>query len=307
MQDIEIFAPNLLKKSSIDYSKLNTNVHPMSGLDGYTKLAAFMTGKYHPIVRKYRHLATRDLLYLQAELCQLENQYNEIAKRLTLGGFYSDAAVSQYSQIASLPEPKPSERTLLHDYISSPSLAGGCGFLSRDLAGLEQPSAYAANHQQDLAILSNSYGEDDMFTKFITGPLLTFYHWFWQHKKVSMPCALAPHAFKGPLSIMQAPFNIPWLLTPRPDTAAVDLERPSVGDNQSNLHHYDDRRVEAVTNILGTIFSCIAPLVSIIVLSFVGSPNARLGLVCAFTLLFTFCLAVATKARRVEIFAATAA
>ena len=80
-----------------------------------------------------------------------------------------------------------------------------------------------------------------------------------------------------------------------------------MGDNKSILHHYDSDKVNTVTNILGTVLSSVAPLVSIVVLSFVTEPRARLGLICAFTLLFCLCLAVATKARRVEIFAATAA
>jgi hypothetical protein len=87
----------------------------------------------------------------------------------------------------------------------------------------------------------------------------------------------------------------------------VDLENPAVNENRSNLHHYDDREIETVTNILGTMFSSLAPLVSIIVLSFIRSARVRLGLVCVFTFLFSGCLAIATKARRVEIFAATAA
>jgi len=94
--------------------------------------------------------------------------------------------MSQYSQIASIPEPKPSERSMLHDWIKSPSLGGGCGFLSRDLAGIDQPSVYEAIHQRDLAILSDNHGEDDLFTKFVTGPLLSLFHWFWQHVKVNI-------------------------------------------------------------------------------------------------------------------------
>ena len=62
-----------------------------------------------------------------------------------------------------------------------------------------------------------------------------------------------------------------------------------------------------ITNLFGTVFSSLAPLVSIVVLSFVKQPSAKIGLVCAFTLLFCLFLAIATKARRVEIFAATAA
>jgi hypothetical protein len=80
-----------------------------------------------------------------------------------------------------------------------------------------------------------------------------------------------------------------------------------VAENRSNWHHYDDSKIERVTNVLGTIFSSLAPLVSIIVLSFIDNLKIRLGLVCIFTFLFAGCLAIATQARRVEVFAATAA
>jgi hypothetical protein len=50
-------------------------------MSGYTKLAAFMIGKHRPILKKYQHLAVRDLLYLQAELCELEYQFNTVAKK----------------------------------------------------------------------------------------------------------------------------------------------------------------------------------------------------------------------------------
>jgi len=39
-----------------------------------------MTGKHRPILRKYQHLAARDLLYLQAEICELEYEYNKAAQ-----------------------------------------------------------------------------------------------------------------------------------------------------------------------------------------------------------------------------------
>lgn len=40
-----------------------------------------MTRKHHPILKKYQHLAARDLLYLQAELCDLDFKFNAIAKQ----------------------------------------------------------------------------------------------------------------------------------------------------------------------------------------------------------------------------------
>jgi hypothetical protein len=48
-------------------------------------------------------------------------------------------------------------------------------------------------------------------------------------------------------------------------------------------------------------------MISIVVLYVVQSTSIRLALVCVFTLIFSSVLALATKARRVEIFAATAA
>jgi hypothetical protein len=59
--------------------------------------------------------------------------------------------------------------------------------------------------------------------------------------------------------------------------------------------------------MVGTVVSSLAPMVSIVVLYVVQNTSVRLGLVCAFTLLFSFVLALVTNARRIEIFAATAA
>lgn len=71
-------------------------------------------------------------------------------------------------------------------------MGGGCGFLGRDLGGHEQPSVYDATHQMDLAILSDTHGEDDLFTKFVTGPLLTLYHSLLRRRRVS--CCVLPSA-----------------------------------------------------------------------------------------------------------------
>lgn len=207
---------------------------------GYTKLASFMTEKHHPILRKYQHLAVRDLLLLQAELCHLDCKYNAIVRgnvvaederklydrdwllmhtaptrgysaeqwevalttreklreyctfssecfpwgRLTIISL--DAAITKYTQVASIRQPKDSERSILHEWISSVPLSGGCGFVGRDLGDRDQLSVYDAAFQEDLAILSDSHGEGDLFTKFIAGPLLGSYHRLRQYYGVSI-------------------------------------------------------------------------------------------------------------------------
>ncbi|KAH8807318.1 hypothetical protein F5884DRAFT_340359 [Xylogone sp. PMI_703] len=271
---------------------------------GYPKLAHFITGEFYPIVRKYEELAVRDLLFQQAELNELDRQYKSavqrdaqqtddrqyyhrhwiLCKTSSLAGCAAEQrnialkirsklreyynAILRYSKIASLPLPKDPERHLLREWIENTADGGFCRFLDYDLRGKGQPSVYDDQYQKDLAFLSDSHGEDDFFTRFVTGPLLTLFHRLWGKEGTPLP-----------------------------------IHR---GD-PSTLYYYDDKIIKIINDILGTVFSCMAPLTSIVVLSFVGNHHARLGLVCVFSLLFCCCLAVATRARRIEIFAATAA
>ena len=52
------------------------NVGPSEGL----REASELHGR-GPILKKYQRLAVRDLLYLQAELCELDYKYQSIAKK----------------------------------------------------------------------------------------------------------------------------------------------------------------------------------------------------------------------------------
>lgn len=201
----------------------------------------------------------------------------------------------QYSKISSLRQPKTEERNILQDWIDTTTRENRAGFLGQDLRGSElQPSVYQAARRKDLAILSDSHGEDDFFTKLITGPLLRAFHRVREYASVCM-------SIKTPFP--QKLTCVPKRILPVRD----DPENIPIDNLIPGMHHYDDERVGAVTHLLGTVLSSLAPLISIIALSFVTNDNARLGLICAFTLFFSLCLAVATKARRVEIFAATAA
>ena len=85
---------------------------------------------------------------------------------------------------------------------------------------------------------------------------------------------------------------------------------PSDPENQaveSNLFHYSDSHVLGVIEILGTVMSSVTPLISIIILYFVGNLGYRLAILCACTLIFSTSLAFFTKARKIEVFACTAA
>lgn len=62
-----------------------------------------------------------------------------------------------------------------------------------------------------------------------------------------------------------------------------------------------------ITSVIALALSSILPLCSILILNTVHRVPVRLGIVAAFTVLFSLSLGLVTGARRVEIFAAAAA
>lgn len=73
------------------------------------------------------------------------------------------------------------------------------------------------------------------------------------------------------------------------------------------VYQYSKRTYSAANRIIGAMSSAIVPMASIITLYAIRNPNVRVGLVCVFALVFCLLLSLLTKARRIEIFAATAA
>jgi hypothetical protein len=74
---------------------------------------------------------------------------------------------------------------------------------------------------------------------------------------------------------------------------------------QGGFSKYDDARLIAIIEVISTVISSMLPISSIIILYFISSLPARLGIILAYTALFSIALAIFTKARRIEIFAAT--
>lgn len=75
----------------------------------------------------------------------------------------------------------------------------------------------------------------------------------------------------------------------------------------ANLYHYNDAHLELPVHILSTTLASLLPILAIVILYLVKDTAKRLGLIAAFTAVFAVCLAVVTKARRVDVFSTTAA
>ncbi|KAK6829745.1 hypothetical protein PG987_010329 [Apiospora arundinis] len=278
---------------------------------GYPKLAAFMVEHDYVMLRQFRELAVRDLLYLQAEIRELELDLKEqvvsdanasndrrffdrewwhlrhgeergtggeqwdlvLRVRAKLREYYT--AMQQYQSMISSKRPSLQRQTQLQDYIKYESLGGFCGFLGRDLGEFEAITpVYDRINQHDLVFLREDTMEDDFLSKLMIGPVLKLFHRFWRF-------------FKPPLRH-------------DPETAAERGELTA-------LWHYKDRNIRLVANLIGSGVSSLMPMLSIIALFYVKDTLARLGLVCAFTLVFSLFMFAATQCKRVEVFAATAA
>lgn len=70
---------------------------------------------------------------------------------------------------------------------------------------------------------------------------------------------------------------------------------------------YEDSKVLRVANTLSTLISSALPITSIIALNYITRMIIRLLVIALFTMAFSLILSLVTNARRVEVFAATAA
>ncbi len=83
------------------------------------------------------------------------------------------------------------------------------------------------------------------------------------------------------------------------------IKRPF--DEETGMYHYRKLHLRAVSHLVGVMLASVIPAASIFTLYFIQHPVDRLLVLLAYSALFSVCLALFTSARRVEIFAATAA
>ena len=70
---------------------------------------------------------------------------------------------------------------------------------------------------------------------------------------------------------------------------------------------YKNSKLLRIADVLSTIISSALPIASIIALNFIDRMIIRLVAIALFTMTFSLILTIVTNARRIEIFAATAA
>jgi hypothetical protein len=79
------------------------------------------------------------------------------------------------------------------------------------------------------------------------------------------------------------------------------------GDEEAGLREWDDKHFTNIVRVMAVLISTLFPSIAVLVLYFIPKLPIRLGAVLLFSMLFSGVLAAFTRARPIEIFAATAA
>ncbi|KAE9367093.1 hypothetical protein N431DRAFT_418207 [Stipitochalara longipes BDJ] len=273
-------------------------------MEGYPKLAQLM-GNSHAdghflIFQKFEPLSAQNILYLQAEIVNLQETLNQSAKedaesdgpkrreftrdwlalssaedceqwetfvrlRKTLKEYYE--AIAQHQMITNIPKPHKSDLKSLQLWLERPS-GGNCSFVGADRYVYEKNTS-------GLGTLASKNGTVDPLTRVLLYSLPKLYH-----SLIVDPL----HRLLGK-----------W------------VKKPESFDLESNIFFYRDSYFHLIANILGTLIASLILIGSIVVLYFITDMPIRLVVVGVFTAIFSIALSLVTSGTRVEIFAATAA
>ncbi|MCJ1243035.1 hypothetical protein MMC30_000231 [Trapelia coarctata] len=263
-------------------------------MEGYAKLASLM-GAYPEIaiVRRFGVLGVQNLLYYQAELvrleqefkvCSLENEtsqdpdrtkfskdwfmlahYNECSEQQWAIMLrireklkeYGDALIQQ-GLLQQLQPPNPGDLEFLQRWMKRPEM-GSVYLLGRDSDVWEEPS-------RDLIALRNRQN-DGLYSSCVAESLVRTYH------------RLVGRHFREPGDV----------------------------NYMANTVYYSQQGLLLIASLVAMSLSSLLPVAAICTLYSVSSIRVRLGMVAAFTVVFTVCLGLFTKARAIDIFAATTA
>ncbi|MCJ1369387.1 hypothetical protein MMC20_000598 [Loxospora ochrophaea] len=281
-------------------------------MDGYPRLARLIGQKPEvAIFRRFGTLNAENLLFLQAELLTLERELRDIVtddltsddeqrksyssswwalkessesktadqaqwqKRKEMREKLKEynSALLQATRLHALSPPSKGDLSLLRTWMMHPK--GGANFLDGDEDGIWDEA-----NQDDLVCLATSRGEQDPFTRWVTGPFLNFVH---NHLLYRYP-RLTRESFAGKTT-----------------------SRWRLWDAGTGITDYQDETLLVSADNISTLVASLLPVLSTIVLYFIPSTPVRLGAIVAFIALFAVVLIVFTKAKRIEVFSVTAA
>ncbi|KAG9231186.1 hypothetical protein BJ875DRAFT_517842 [Amylocarpus encephaloides] len=265
-------------------------------MDGNAKIANLMSEDPGlAIFRRFGALNKQHLLYLQAELVQLEDELQEQARldhsfpedrfrrsfakswvALKLSAS-EKGADQQWEKICVIQE----KMVRYYEYL----------FYSAAISNTSRPNSH------NLEFFREWYGRADMGNR----PLLDDDQHVWGGTHDEDLIALGQPSGNDVISRWLVDNVTPLLHKMlRSHRPPADIEAAVVCYSS-----YSDRKLHRCINIISTVISSLFPILSIVLLSRVHSLQVQLCVIAAATSIFSFCLACITEGRRIEIFAAT--
>ncbi|KIM96142.1 hypothetical protein OIDMADRAFT_183557 [Oidiodendron maius Zn] len=265
----------------------------MANEEGYSKIAALMSchGEF-AIFRRFKKLNFQNLLYLQAELTHLEADLKEVAVRDQADP--NRAIYSKHWWYLAQSEEDHDDREQWEKVIQiREKLKEYNEHLQQVvfLSSLQAPKSY------DLNFIRQWLKRPKMGNFPILGPD----HDSWSTPHADDLLAIRRRESSDPLSRWVINLFIPWFH----NIIGKRFKKPIPEDPPSEITHYAEAPLHSSINIFVTVLASLIPISSIIILYFVSNILDRLAITVGFTGLFAFCLALTTRARRAEIFAAT--
>ncbi|MCJ1284632.1 hypothetical protein MMC26_003967 [Xylographa opegraphella] len=248
------------------------------------------------IFRRFGALGMQNLLYLQAELVELETQFRACSRANDQSGDpeqavfdkdwctlaqhndgnemqwtlalrireklkeYGDAMIQQ-SHLCRLKRPVEHDIKALKKWMNRPS-QGRIRLVGLDSDVWDNPDT------RDIITIDHSQAAGP-FSSWVANVLVWKYH------------ALIGHYFKKP--------------------------NPAEAEYCANTVHYSEKGILKVATLVAMSFSSILPIAAISALYCVDSMPIRIVMTAAFTVCFTICLGLLSEAKSVDIFAATTA
>ncbi|KAL8645574.1 MAG: hypothetical protein Q9210_006633 [Variospora velana] len=260
-------------------------------MSNYNGLASLM-GEHQElaIFRKFQTLNAKNLLYMQAEILHLEHELHIIefedqtssdksrAPLHTSLFNLKDSSGTQWNKVLELRGRLQSYNKALVAFSHVQALPRPCtrdistlqDWLDRPEGGdffLEGREADTWGSRDDVLTLSMCQIERDVFSGFMNDCVAPWYHAFCNR----------------------------W------------HKKDSRRENPLGVWHYRYDSMRVAVNAISTLLSSLLPSASIFLLYFVENPVARLAAIMVFTTVFSTVLSTFTKARRIDVFAATTA
>ncbi|KAL4791897.1 hypothetical protein BDV19DRAFT_284922 [Aspergillus venezuelensis] len=263
----------------------------MPGKRGYDNLASLMAAdKGLSIFRSFKKSNAKNLSYYQAEIVNLEHELQDL---IEIDNNSSDEKRGQFCSTVKFLKEDPTApqwvkflelRRVLEEYNAA-------------LLQYAKILRLKAPDENDQGVLRTWLGDCPNW-----GCLAELDQWFGEDDENAEDLVTLSARYEN-----VDPFTKWWIQTVIPAYHERIGYRYSDPDIEMGTVYYDDEKIKRWTRIVSTIVSSVIPATSMIALYLVKNMIIRLVLIIIYNIAFSVILGFLTKARRVEVFAASTA